>query len=711
MRQLWARAVSLLSPRRPSPAARVEASFDRRYYLATYEDVRAAGMDPWQHYLLHGAQEGRRPHPSFDTQGYLRRYADVADTDGDPFEHYVVHGWKEGRQPLQGLVCDPLATRHEADDPVSFNPFHHLVSASGTFHDWHERVRELAATDPDGAIQLCRVWMRNGGNQDPRAVLSLGELLISTGDLEGASAELDAALDRDPGDPRPRVLLAECALRGGSRARFDDALRRLETAAPGLLDAPAPPAAVARLQAYRRLNEGRLLEAIAIFDRLAAGDHEDGLSFLGRGLALLQLGSTAEALDDHSRALRLNPRLANASGVESAFAGLAGCGLGDREARCSEARAHAHGGRTAAAAAEYTALLEQFPEDRYLEFRALESSDRLGRPTAAPEGPITGEPGSLEIGRALLQAGRHDAAGSCFEASARQAAGEAARAEALAGLARCQLRAGRYALARETAARALAIDPRLGGARVVIGAASRRLGERAEAIARYRAAIEAGPQEPWVYRDLAVELDRRGDRLEAIGVLAAGGAIHWTDPELDRDRRRLVWLDRLHHLRDSISGARAADRPVSTEEEQEFVTLLRNFIDAGWPVAGRDFAECRVCMDAVIRGGESWPLHEAYGDLLVRCGDKFDGVGRYEEAHRVAAGHGAHEAVRAILRKIIAALEQLELYERCLPYLDLYVRGQPPATCRQEYRRLACYNAMLDEPDKAREYWSAALSP
>ena len=41
-----------LRPRRPA--------FDKTFYLTTYPDVAAAGVDPLEHYLQHGA-EGRLP--------------------------------------------------------------------------------------------------------------------------------------------------------------------------------------------------------------------------------------------------------------------------------------------------------------------------------------------------------------------------------------------------------------------------------------------------------------------------------------------------------------------------------------------------------------------------------------------------------------------------------------------------------------------------
>ena len=49
--------------------------FDRDYYLARYPDVRAAGVDPVEHYLNHGGMERRDPHPKFHTAFYLEQCA------------------------------------------------------------------------------------------------------------------------------------------------------------------------------------------------------------------------------------------------------------------------------------------------------------------------------------------------------------------------------------------------------------------------------------------------------------------------------------------------------------------------------------------------------------------------------------------------------------------------------------------------------------
>lgn len=72
--------------------------FDANWYLTAYPDVAAAGLDPAQHYLRHGAAEGRDPGPRFSTRQYLERYADVARVGINPLLHYLKFGREERRE-------------------------------------------------------------------------------------------------------------------------------------------------------------------------------------------------------------------------------------------------------------------------------------------------------------------------------------------------------------------------------------------------------------------------------------------------------------------------------------------------------------------------------------------------------------------------------------------------------------------------------------
>ncbi len=71
--------------------------FDAAWYLSTYPDVSEAGADPAQHYVLHGALDGRNPGPRFDTMAYYRANRDVARRGMNALVHYEMFGREENR--------------------------------------------------------------------------------------------------------------------------------------------------------------------------------------------------------------------------------------------------------------------------------------------------------------------------------------------------------------------------------------------------------------------------------------------------------------------------------------------------------------------------------------------------------------------------------------------------------------------------------------
>lgn len=70
-------AAAPVAPPERTDVAEVRASglFDAAWYLATYPDIAATGIDPIAHYLDHGAAEGRDPSPLFRTGYYARQMA------------------------------------------------------------------------------------------------------------------------------------------------------------------------------------------------------------------------------------------------------------------------------------------------------------------------------------------------------------------------------------------------------------------------------------------------------------------------------------------------------------------------------------------------------------------------------------------------------------------------------------------------------------
>lgn len=66
--------------------------FAADWYLAEYPDVANTGIDPAEHYLLHGAAEGRNPGPEFNTHQYLFEHPALVDSGENPLLHFIRSG-------------------------------------------------------------------------------------------------------------------------------------------------------------------------------------------------------------------------------------------------------------------------------------------------------------------------------------------------------------------------------------------------------------------------------------------------------------------------------------------------------------------------------------------------------------------------------------------------------------------------------------------
>lgn len=74
--------------------------FDPDWYLRSYRDVKETGIDPVEHYHMHGWKEGRNPGPGFNSAYYLDSNPDVRRIGIDPLLHFIRHGASEGRKPV-----------------------------------------------------------------------------------------------------------------------------------------------------------------------------------------------------------------------------------------------------------------------------------------------------------------------------------------------------------------------------------------------------------------------------------------------------------------------------------------------------------------------------------------------------------------------------------------------------------------------------------
>ena len=116
---------ALRTGRRSPPAVQPEHDmrlllFDADWYLRQHEDVARARLDPVQHYLDHGAGEGRNPNAFFDTRRYLAANADVRTSPLNPFLHFVLYGFREGRDPSPpiGTMADTVPAEAPAEEKL-----------------------------------------------------------------------------------------------------------------------------------------------------------------------------------------------------------------------------------------------------------------------------------------------------------------------------------------------------------------------------------------------------------------------------------------------------------------------------------------------------------------------------------------------------------------------------------------------------------------
>lgn len=71
--------------------------FDESFYLSMNTDLQITSHDTIRHYCERGWREGRNPTYEFDTSSYLATYSDIRNAGINPFWHYVVAGASEMR--------------------------------------------------------------------------------------------------------------------------------------------------------------------------------------------------------------------------------------------------------------------------------------------------------------------------------------------------------------------------------------------------------------------------------------------------------------------------------------------------------------------------------------------------------------------------------------------------------------------------------------
>jgi hypothetical protein len=127
--------------------------FDAKWYLERYPDVASTGIDPLDHFVQHGAAEGRNPSQRFDLRWYLKRHPDVARSGTNPLLHYLEHGRDEGRSiravssSREAEAETTLTKKKATEPPVAPYPSDFTQIWHARSIDWGAFALHPASTD------------------------------------------------------------------------------------------------------------------------------------------------------------------------------------------------------------------------------------------------------------------------------------------------------------------------------------------------------------------------------------------------------------------------------------------------------------------------------------------------------------------------------------------------------------------------------------
>jgi hypothetical protein len=122
----------------------VAEHFDCEFYLTTYPDVAAAGIDPIRHYLDAGWSERRDPSLLFSTSFYMESNPDVVAAGVNPFYHYHAAGKSEGRlgRHQLGFRWDILTGLRPVSEQISNMKSGRIAAFSSSITELHSALTD-----------------------------------------------------------------------------------------------------------------------------------------------------------------------------------------------------------------------------------------------------------------------------------------------------------------------------------------------------------------------------------------------------------------------------------------------------------------------------------------------------------------------------------------------------------------------------------------
>lgn len=102
---------------------------DDGYYLEQRPDVAALNLDPLEHYLRHGCEEGHRPYLLFDPDFYAAQCAGLGEEV--PLVHYIRVGASTNLNPHPLFDTGYYLSRYADRIPPGMNPLAHYMADGG----------------------------------------------------------------------------------------------------------------------------------------------------------------------------------------------------------------------------------------------------------------------------------------------------------------------------------------------------------------------------------------------------------------------------------------------------------------------------------------------------------------------------------------------------------------------------------------------------
>lgn len=398
--------------------------FDVEYYLRCNPDVRESGWPAFEHFLAHGAEEGRSPNPEFIAGWHLDQEAGLPGGQYAAFVHFARHSSGEGRLPGR--------SQPGADTEVSgVGP---VVGAAMRADGWLDGVSDLVARGwawlPDAPDEAVGIEVLADGRVVGLGVADLPRADLKARGLGDGCHGFRIPLSRSLQDGHVHVVRARW------RGHADQMLAgerqvRLEVVDSDVLD--VIPVQVATLALSRYLRESnaddasaraRLTRAEEVFMALEADDLAEAAADIEAlaeewtdcGILAAKLAEVRLFSGDGESALASYERAASLRGVPVGWLQL---GLGNalrRLGRAEEAaEAYADARRVAPMHGPLKVRMEEIGiRDRLLECRKLLASGRPDDASAILGGLLLRRPDDAAV-QALAMQARKAASGLAME--------------------------------------------------------------------------------------------------------------------------------------------------------------------------------------------------------------------------------------------------------------------------------------------------------